>query len=412
MGLEDLVGGSLDQPASQPVNQLFELPVARASQVMSSPSEMGMKFTGEGGVKVKDFLRWMDSWFATMGDEFTTGTAKSNTMRVAQIHVACPISSAAGKFIYSLSKGVFWDEQLLRDALIDRFHDAERENQADEDILTAMSALRQGKKDVFKYSGKVLKLLQRRPSGAQHYDRILITYYLDGLTSKRLRDLAILSFRRPDSTDTPFQVVKGVMLLATQLKVKGSRRHGSRHSNDEDEDDDDDDDDDKDDTATSSSDNDSDGDDSDDDDDDDDYYRQSKKKKQSKKTAKAKKSEKGKSTRQKSKEGKSRKGHGDESSNREMRELREMVKDLVQLQKAAIAPSASVVTRRPEADIIPLDTYAVGESYGRHSDERPDNSSSNARRPEYSNRRSQASQFTEYRQGHRWGYPAPYEEGY
>ena len=55
--------------------------------------------------------------------------------------------------------------------------------------------------------------------------------------------MAILSFLKADSGKTPYQVVKGVMRLAIQLKVRGYKRGSGRHSNhnqsDNDEDDDD-----------------------------------------------------------------------------------------------------------------------------------------------------------------------------
>ncbi|RPA94224.1 hypothetical protein L873DRAFT_1466926 [Choiromyces venosus 120613-1] len=372
---------------------------------MSLPHEMGMKFTGEGGVKVKEFLRWMESWFVTMGDDFTGGTTKLKKMRVAQLHVACPVRSAAGRFISTLDEGVFWDEELLKEALVDQFHDAEREDQADEDILTTMSTLRQGNQDVFKYSRKVLKLLQRKPSGLQHYDRILIGYYLDGLIGQRLRELATLSLRRRDSHETPFQVVKGVMRLATQLKIKGYRRHGSKHSDDEDEDEvDDDDDDDSDNTGTSGSDSES---------DDDSCYGHGRKKKQTREVAKVKKAGRKKGKRSKSKGRRNRKGHSDETTVRgEVSELREMMRDLMQMQKATITPTSGAVAKRTEEDVIPLDTYAVGESYARYPYGQPDTSRPTTHRTDFSNRRGQAVQAAEYHQGRRGRYPTPYDGGH
>jgi len=130
----------------------------------------------------------MESWLATMGDDFNGETPKSKTQRVAQLHLSYPVRSVAGKFINRLDEKALWDEELLKKALVDQFHDGEREDQADEDVLTTMSTLSQGKHDVFRYSRKVLKILQRTPVGLQHYNSIVIGYYLDGLTSQRLRD--------------------------------------------------------------------------------------------------------------------------------------------------------------------------------------------------------------------------------
>ena len=75
--------------------------------------EKGMKFTGEGGIKVKEFLGWMESWFAMMGDEFSGETPRSQAMQVAQLHLAYPVRSAAGRFISSLERDVLWDEKLF-----------------------------------------------------------------------------------------------------------------------------------------------------------------------------------------------------------------------------------------------------------------------------------------------------------
>ncbi|KAG0644461.1 hypothetical protein HOY80DRAFT_1133074 [Tuber brumale] len=174
--------------------------------------------------------------FEHLGEEFDGATAKSKKMRVAQLHVACPARSAATRFILTLDRDVQWDEERLRGAMIDRFHDAEREDQADEDILTTMSTLQQGNRDVFRYTCKVLKLLQWKLSGPRHYDRILIGYYLDGLTRQRLRELSVMSFRTHESQETPVQVIKGVMWLATQLRIKGYRNHDSGQGDEDDKD--------------------------------------------------------------------------------------------------------------------------------------------------------------------------------
>ncbi|RPA89676.1 hypothetical protein L873DRAFT_616940 [Choiromyces venosus 120613-1] len=201
---------------------------------MVSPRSMGIVFTGDGGIGVQAFLRWMESWFATMGEDFNGGTVKSKKMRVAQIHVACPIRSVAGSFLRTLSDEVLWDEDILKERVIEQFDDAEMDGQAREDILSTMSTIRQGDHDVFRYSQKVLKLLRRKPDGLHHYDKILIRYYIDGLESQRLREMAILSFLRADSHENPHQVVKGVMRLATQLRIKGYKRHGSDDDDDDD----------------------------------------------------------------------------------------------------------------------------------------------------------------------------------
>ena len=74
---------------------------------------------------------------------------------------------------------------------------------------------------MFWYLRKVLRLLRRRPAGLQHYDDIIIDYYIDGLSSKRLHGFAVLSFCKAGSCETPYKVVKSVIRLASQLRLKG-----------------------------------------------------------------------------------------------------------------------------------------------------------------------------------------------
>jgi len=317
-----------------------------------------IEFTGQGSVKVKELLGRMEWWFTTMGDDFNGETEKSKKIRVARLHLACPMHSVAGRFISTLERTVCSDETLLKAALIDHFHDAEWEGQADEDTLTTMSALCQGSQDVFKYSRKVLKLLQRKPKGLQSYDRILIGYYLDGLTCRRLRELAISHSSGHDSCETPFQVVKSVMRLATRLKIEGYCRHGNTRSDAEDEGEDEDEDDDND------NDNDNDsyhaGDTGSGTDDDGGYYGHIRHKRKVGKMAMAKRVSGRKDKRTKSKERKSHKSHEDEGeAGGEISELREMIRDPKQMQKAIIAPGTEVVAGRTEDDVIPLDTCAV-----------------------------------------------------
>ncbi|KAG0124389.1 hypothetical protein HOY82DRAFT_617744 [Tuber indicum] len=370
---------------------------------MGRQQEIGMEFTGEGNTRVRDFLRWMNSWFATMGEEFSGETPQSKRRRAARLHLACPARSVAGRFINGLESTVLWDEELLRKALTDRFHDAEREDQVDEDILTRMSTLSQGEQDVFKYSHKVLKMLQRKSSRMDHYDRILIGYYLDGLSNRRLREMAILSFRRQDSQETPSQVVKGVIRLATQLRFKGYRKRSNRRSRDDDEDEDED-------EGLSSDSADSSGSDGNDDDDDDDdeglYYHRSRKRR-SKTVATAGRSGEKKGRKAKSKGGKDRATYDEGRVSGEVRELREMMRDLMQLQKAAATPRAQGTGERTEEDIIPLDTYAIGEGYGRNPYRQPHYDYAGPHQLEYPNRRGQVTQSAEHRPERMRPHPVP-----
>ena len=277
-----------------------------------------VEFTGQGGVKVKEFLGEMEWWFTMMGDEFSGETDKSKKMRVAQLRLACPIHSVARKFINTLDKTVSNDEEQLKAALIDHFHDAKQEGQADEDIVTAMSTLSQGKQDVFKYSRKVLKLLRRKPSGLQALDNILIGYYTDGLTSRRLRELAVTG---SSEHETPFQVVKKVMRWATKLKVKGYRKYNSRGSDDEDDEEDEEDDNGSENEETSGS-------ESENSDSEDDLYGHSWRKRKAKKVAQVEKVDVRKGKRSKRKEGKEE--NVAVKLGTEMREMRKMMQTMMQ----------------------------------------------------------------------------------
>jgi len=182
------------------------------------------------------------------------------------------------------------------------------------------------------------------------------------------------------------------MRLATQLGVKNYKKYDKYHETDDDDDDDDDDS--SGDTEDSSDDSESDS---------DEYRRHSRNRRRSGKSEKGK----GRSNRKKKKSGsremKNRKSVGPERSVRgEVQELREMMHDLMKIEKASAAPGTGVVATRSEADIIPLDSYAINRAYG--SDPPPPSQESyeytrfnqgqfSTRQPQYYNRRSQAQQF-------------------
>ena len=318
-----------------------------AVQVMSAPCQMGMRFSGQGGVKVEEFLRWMDAWFATMGRDFDGAMSTSRRRQAGQITLAIKEGSAAWKFMYSLPQNVFTDEDSLRHALVERFHDDDMDGRDVEDITSMVRELKQGDRDMFWYSRQILKILKRKPIDLDRYDKLLITYYIEGLTSRRLRETAILKFCGPDSTFTPVRAVKDMMRYGRQIKEKGYKRQ------DESDDDDDDDDGSSDEEDFSDSDSDS----------DDDYVRRGRGKSKRTKAEKARKR-----SREKLKvNGKKKRGDDDDDSVRgEVRKLREIVRDLVKAQKQAVTPGTSIVANRPENDIIPLETYNMGDNYGRY----------------------------------------------
>ena len=221
----------------------------------------GIKFTGEGVVKVKEFLDRMDQWFATQGEDLL-GTTDSKQVRAAQIHHALPFHSAACRFVMTLDKATRREEELLRTALVNELHDIEKETHAEAEMLWKMNSLRQGDCDGFQYSRRMIRFLQRTHRDLDRFKHIFISNYLDGLASTRLCELAMSTIRRCDSSESPMEVVKGVMRWATQLKVRGYRKEGSRRYDDDEEEEDDDYDYDSDEVRSSDE----------DDNDDDDYY--------------------------------------------------------------------------------------------------------------------------------------------
>jgi len=185
--------------------------------------------------------------------------------------------------------------------------------------------------------------------------------------------MAILSFQKPESNEIPSKVVKGVMRLAKQLKMKGYKNGGSSSDTD---------------SSDDEGSNDEDGYGSTSDSEDDRTYRHSRKS-----TKKAKKSYKHSGR----KNDNTKKRHHqveDESIRDEMKQLRVMIQDLMKSQNA---PSASMelINARPDPNIIPLDSYALNRTYGgypqqeRYEYAQFNQGQSTNRQPQYSNRRSQ-----------------------
>jgi len=323
----------------------------RSEVVMSLPPGMRLTFTGEGGTRIKDFLRWVDWWDVMLGKDYDGSTLESKKRRVAQIHVSCWPQFVAANFINALDDHVFWDEYKLKDALIEQFHDGDLDDLANVDILSTMTDFHQADRDVFGYSRKVLRLLRRKPARLQHNDNILIQYYIDGLTSRRLRDLAISSVCKASCRKTRYKVVKSVIRLASQLKLKGYKSHG-RKTDDDDDDEEDDDDDESTDTDNSDSDNESDS---------ENYYTRARKGRKSKRSERSKNRSSRKEKRSKSKSRKGHKSDGD-SVKEQVRRLSGMMENMMKIQQAAITPNAPIGPNRPEPNVIPLDTYAIGDN--------------------------------------------------
>ena len=143
----------------------------RSVIVMSLPPGMRLTFTGESGTRIKDFVCWVNSWYAMLEKDYDGSTLESKRRRVTQIHISCLPQSVAANFINALDNDVFWNEDKLKDALIEQFHDGELDDLAKVDILSTIREFQQGDRDVFWYSRKVLRLLRRKPAGLQHRER-------------------------------------------------------------------------------------------------------------------------------------------------------------------------------------------------------------------------------------------------
>ena len=118
-----------------------------------------IKFTGEGGVKGKEFLARMGQWFATQGEDLRGTATRSGQARAAQIHLPLPFYSATYMFVMTLDKATRGEEELRRTALLNEFHDIEEETHAEEEMLATMSSYWQGDRDVFHYSCRVIRYL-------------------------------------------------------------------------------------------------------------------------------------------------------------------------------------------------------------------------------------------------------------
>jgi len=370
---------------------------------MNQARASGIKFTGEGGVKVKEFLDRMDQWFATHGEDLLGTTSQSKQERAAQIHLALPFHSAAYRFVMTLDKATRGEEELLRTALLNEYHDIKEERHAEEEMLATMRSHRQDDRDVFHYSCCVIRFLQETARGLDRFNRMFISNYLDRLSSARLRGLAICTFRRRDSSESPMEAVKGVMRLATQLKVRGYRKQGSRRYDDDKGEEDDDDDYDSDEVPSSNE---------DDDDNDDDYYSHGRKARGKRQRAKGRGVRKRKGLRASSKERKTGKSSGEEASGQvELAELREMMHDLMLMQKAT-AGGKKEGAGRSEEDVIALDTFAVGGGYGRYPYRQPNISHPTTHRSEnYLHHRNKPLQPGPYQQDRRGGYQSAYDNG-
>jgi len=239
--------------------------------------------------------------------------------------------------------------------LVEQFHDCKLDDLAKVDILSTIRDFPEGDREVCWYSRKVWRLLRRKPAWLQQHDNILIDYYIEGLTSRRLHDLAISSFCKASSRVTPYKVVKSVIRFTSQLKLEGYKSHGRRRDDDNVNNNEDDEDEESSDTDNSYSDNESDS---------DDYYSPTRKGRKSKRSERSKKESSRREKRCKSKSRKGRKRDRD-SVKEHVRRLSGMMENMMKIQQAAITPSAPVVRNRPEHNVIPLETYAIGDSYGR-----------------------------------------------
>ena len=338
---------------------------------MAAPS---ITFTGKGKVGVRAFISWMESWYSIQGAEYKGNTPESQKLRVAQLRIACPGESEAGLFLNQLLEEILGDEEKLKKALIEQFDEIGADDNAQDDILSIMKEIEQGEQTVFSYSRKVSRILRRKLSNVRQVNKALISYYIDGLANKRLRDMAIMSFQKPDSNESPITVVKGVKRFARQLKLKGYKKGGCNgdidSSNEEESSDDDE--------SSSTSDS-----------DEDRTYKYSKKS-----SRKSKKSDK-RSGKKSDKSQKKNRHSGEDAVANELKQFHEMMQDWMKSQKPQ-GPSTELVNTRSDPDVIPLDSYAVNRTYGSYpQQERSDylqfnQGQSTNRQSQYPNRRGQA----------------------
>ena len=93
--------------------------VPRFVIVMSLQPGIRLTSTGEGGNRIKDFLHWVNLWYAMLGKDYDRSKLDSKRRCVAQIHVSCLQQSVATNFINVLDHDVFWNEEKLKNAVID-----------------------------------------------------------------------------------------------------------------------------------------------------------------------------------------------------------------------------------------------------------------------------------------------------
>jgi len=165
--------------------------------------------------------------------------------------------------------------------------------------------------------------------------------------------LAILRFCNARSRETRYNVIKSVIRLASQLKLKGYMIHGCKRD-DADKDDNNNNNDKSSDTDNSESHDESGS---------DDYYRRAWKRRKPMRWERLKASRR----REKGSKCKSRKGgKGDRDSGKEqLRRLSSMIENMMKVQQATITPSTPIMHNHPEPNIIHRNTYAIANNNGR-----------------------------------------------
>jgi len=122
---------------------------------MSPPSGMRLTSRGEGGTRIKDVLRRVNLWYTMLGKDYDGSTLNSKRRSVAEIQVSCLLQSVVTNFINVLDYDVFWNEEKLKNTLIQQFHDGELDDLAKVDILSTMRGFQQGDQDVIWFSFKI-----------------------------------------------------------------------------------------------------------------------------------------------------------------------------------------------------------------------------------------------------------------
>jgi len=82
-----------------------------------------------------------------------------------------------------LPEEILWNQKRLKEAWIEQFEEVEANQDAQENIMSIVSGLKQGECTVFAYSRKAVRIFHGKPAKVHQFDKMLIRYYIEGLAS-------------------------------------------------------------------------------------------------------------------------------------------------------------------------------------------------------------------------------------